>query len=277
MDFNSAANMIAGLAESNTARSHAEAVDLRNWQETQNKIAMDFNALEAAKNRDWQKMMSDTAHVREMADLKAAGLNPILAANNGAAVTSGATASGVTSSGAKGDVDTSADAMIAQLLMTQWQLDNQLKLQDLNAKANEALADKAHAASELIAELSGSYNLKAANASAWASKYVADQATYRERLSEAHDTYIHQEYPSNAYQAVSAILHALGIDSSDLSYGGGNPGSGKGSYNGSYMSLPSNGKSSTFHAGNGYSGASGKFGRDKMNDYWFSYYDDLRF
>lgn len=89
------------IADRNNALSLAASKDLQNFQTASAERAMEFSAAEAQKNRDWQKMMSDTAHQREVKDLMAAGLNPVLSAmgGSGAAVTSGAQASGVMPSG----------------------------------------------------------------------------------------------------------------------------------------------------------------------------------
>lgn len=54
-----------------------------------------FNSEEAEKQRLWEEQMANTAHQREVADLQAAGLNPVLSTNlSGSAVPTGAYASG---------------------------------------------------------------------------------------------------------------------------------------------------------------------------------------
>lgn len=66
----------------------------------------DWSAEQAQKQMDFQLMMSSTAHQREIKDLQAAGLNPVLSAGgSGAQVTSGA----------MGQVDNSNTRLVAEL------------------------------------------------------------------------------------------------------------------------------------------------------------------
>ena len=78
--YNNFLSTISRTASENSAFNAEQAALNRNWQRESNNIAMQFSAAEAAKNRNWQQYMSDTAHQREIRDLKASGLNPVLSA-----------------------------------------------------------------------------------------------------------------------------------------------------------------------------------------------------
>lgn len=86
------------FTDASSARAWSEAMATKAYerQVALQQMAQDFNAQEAQKARDWETEMANTIYTRSAKNMKEAGINPILAYNNGlsgAGVSSGATAS----------------------------------------------------------------------------------------------------------------------------------------------------------------------------------------
>lgn len=204
----------------NSYLSQQFAREQMDFQALSQLAAMEFNSKEAAKNRDWQMYMSNTAHQREVRDLLAAGLNPILSAmgGNGATTGTGATASSQAMSGASGSVDTSANTAIASLVATALNAENQYEMNKLNAITNLAISERQQKNQNDITRMQIESAQKIADKQAEVSRYGSDKSFESTRYS-SDMSYAMAQLSSAATMYAAAASAGAMVSSAGISAG----------------------------------------------------------
>jgi hypothetical protein len=109
----SAGASLLGSAAEYKGQSSANSTNMdimreqQNWNRGERIASQDWNKEQRIEIQNWNKMMSDTAHTREVKDMREAGLNPVLSATGGrgasSAMSSSASSSPTSTNSAKAE------------------------------------------------------------------------------------------------------------------------------------------------------------------------------